>query len=468
MSFKSKLFNVILISICAALIPYIACDLFDAPVAHGIISWDILFLLILLSLPSKKFLWRAIFSVLAFSYAIVAITPADFALALIYIAMIFLTAIPFFQRGVVKIVVFIVFALFAFVADFSVFLYSTFSLFVSDEWHLCQFFWWGPIAFILVPCISVGLQFLFAKKILIGSNSLNITPLKALIVCLLFLGLHVGIGHIQARQPILSFPVKDYVWQTLSKASVSKNTFLHDDIKNAYPQWDDGKNFTSSKPTHFILVESWGVSKNVDYTKLLLSPYEPLNPSFLGLLQRQESHTQGAELEDFAKIQTMLTEGLQTWFVHGYNGDFYDRQNTYNDRGFENLMFKKDFEERGLASCHYGFEGICDSTILSFIDSLMTDSVPKLIYWTTLDAHPPYEGQKIDDSKECGSLNQNSTDCIYTVRQLNTSRQIVSLIKKHPDYRIVIRGDHRPMGTVQKGFVSSFYHRWVPMVVVNE
>jgi phosphoglycerol transferase MdoB-like AlkP superfamily enzyme len=155
--------------------------------------------------------------------------------------------------------------------------------------------------------------------------------------------------------------------------------------------------------------------------------------------------------------------------LHGYNGAFYERNINYKKFGFDSLLFRKDLRLRGLAECHYGFEGICDSTLISFMDSLLTDSVPKFIYWTTLDAHPPYElAEGIKESSVCQSLQLSHIDCTYFTLQQNSMQKIAKLAQKHSNYRFIIRGDHRPMGSIaQASFVQSFYFKWVPLIVLN-
>ncbi|OWV04408.1 sulfatase-like hydrolase/transferase [Fibrobacter sp. UWH1] len=469
MAFKSILSSLLITAICAAILPYLACEYFDSPLVLGFVSWDILFLLVLLCLPSKKYAWKLAFLPVVAVYAVKACTPADFTTAGIYSVLILSSLPPFAQNRYVKTFEFLAVGLFSFIGVCSVFFYSTYTLFVSDIWSLSTFYWWGPIVFVFVPCFAMLLQFVFARKILLPKNVCEISPVKGMAILLLALGLHLGVGNIQSRQPILSFPIRNFVWQCLSGAVVSQNIYLQESTQEKFDIWDSTKSMELDKPTVMILVESWGVNKDDGYTQLLLSPYDSAKVSFSGLLKRNEAHTQGAEFEDFELLKDLRSTGLQTWYVHGYNGDFYERKKNYSKYGFDSLLFKPDFEAKKLTSCNYGFKGICDSSIVDFIDGLLNDSIPKFVYWTTLDAHPPYEGdENIPLAKECEYLGQDLSDCFYTTRQLNTARRIAWLAQKHPEYRFVIRGDHRPGGMVKKYFSSSFYHRWVPMVVVNE
>ena len=297
-----------------------------------------------------------------------------------------------------------------------------------------------------------------------------------------FLGLNFGVNQLQCKWTIMDFAVKKWFYQVCTPGIIGQNSFLQEDIKNSFPIWPNGNKDINdaTRPTIVVLVESYGVNKSVSYTDSLVAPFKKMNASFVGLYQREAGHTQGAEWEDFLASNGTVTEnvlpqqfrskGLQTWFLHGYNADFYERQSNYSKFGFDSLLFKDDFLKRGLTDCHYGFEGICDSSIINFIDSLLLDSVPKFIYWTTLDAHPPYEfASVLEKSSVCNSLALSDVDCIYFTLQRNTSQRLAELASKHPNYRFVIRGDHRPMGSLeQSDFVQSFYFRWVPLVILND
>ncbi len=376
---------------------------------------------------------------------------------------------------------FIALVLFFLVADWANFFYSTFVLTLSDIWGLAKFFWWGPILFITVPLLQIALVLVFARKILWGDNQLHLTHLTVYIIIAISIGLNFSFLHFQSKWTLMDFTVKKWFYQICTPGIIGQNSFLQEDIKNAFPIWPNEEKVIDdvTRPTIVVLVESYGVNKSVVYTDSLIEPFKKLNASFIGLFQRETGHTQGAEWEDFytpdgviketALPQQFKLNGLQTWFLHGYNADFYERQEKYDKFGFDSLLFKREFLNRGLSSCRYGFEGICDSAIISFIDSLMTDSMPKFIYWTTLDAHPPYEfAEVLGKSPACEPQKLSNVDCMYFTLQRNTTLRLANLAKKHPNYRFIIRGDHRPMGSLeQTNFVQSFYFRWVPLIILN-
>lgn len=474
------IFPFFFIPVLAAILPYCAVQFFGSPQLHGVFSADVFFLLLLLALPCGEIVFKLPFVVTVALYAIVSNSMEGFMTAAIYLSMILVTSfIP--RKKWFLLPVFVLFALFFFVADCGVFFYSTFVLNIADIWGLAKYFWWGPVLFVAIPALQMTLELLFVRKILWGENRIELSHKVVIIVMLVTISLNFGVNQLQQRQPIMEFSVKNWMWQMFSPGTLSENAFLQENMRNAFPLWQGAPLVVTDheKPTVFVLVESYGVNKSVVYTDSLLAPFKNSDAQFLGLFSRKASHTQGAEWEDFGSVGGIIKEtplpqkfkdrGLQTWYLHGYNGGFYERRVNYAKFGFDSLFFHSEFKTRGLAECHYGFAGICDSSIINFMDSLLTDSTPKFIYWTTLDAHPPYElADGVKKSSACESLHFSDLDCTYFTLQQNTEQRLASLANRHPEYRFIIRGDHRPMGSmVDVDFVQSFYFKWVPMIVLN-
>ena len=477
---KRNFFYLLFIPVLATIIPYCAVQFFDSPLLHGFFSAEEFFLLLGLSLPFGKILWKLPFVIVAFGYAFYSDSIDGFVVTAIYL-LVFGTVAFVPRQKKFLLPVFTFFSLFFFIADCGNFFYSTFVLNLSDVWGLAKFFWWGPILFIVVPVAVVALQYFYARNILWGKNRIEISHPIAFAVLIFSLCLNYGINCLQQRQPIMEFPVKTWLWQLFTPGLIGQNSFLQEDIKREYQQWDSKVPVITdfSKPTVMILVESYGVSKSVDYDKALFSIYIDATPNFMGLYFRQANHTQGAEWEDFDTPRgTVINKsvpikfkenGLQTWYLHGYNGGFYERRDNYAKFGFDSLFFQDELMRKNLQKCNYGFSGVCDSSLVRYIDMLLADSVPKFIYWTTLDSHPPYEMATIQDkSPVCKSLALSDLECTFFTLQENTAKHIVWLAKRHPEYTFIIRGDHRPMGAYSDAsFVQSFYFKWVSMIVLN-
>lgn len=470
----------IITSVLETAFPFVASLCFDSSLSHGFISADIFFLILLLVMPKGKTLWNMLFIIIAALFAIWSNSIDAYASAGIFIVIIAASSvIP--RKQIFLLPLFVCFALFFLIADWANFFYSTFVLTLSDVWGLAKFFWWGPILFLVIPLLQIMLEIFFVRKILWGKDRLDISHLKVFVIIALVTGLNFGINKLQDKQPIMEFSVKKWMWQLCTPGVIGHNSYLQEDIKSAFPIWDETIAVIPdySKPTVVVLIESYGVNKSITYTDSLLVQFKQAKSSFVGLFLRDAAHTQGAEWEDFGAPQGVIhgtalpqkfrANGFQTWFLHGYEGNFYERDENYAKFGFDSLLFKKDLLKRGLHDCHYGFSGICDSAVVDFIDSLLADPLPKFIYWTTLDAHPPYEFTgHLEKSSVCKSLALSNVDCTYFTLQQNTIRHLLQLASKHPNYRFVIRGDHRPMGSLeQSGFVQSFYFRWVPLIVLN-
>lgn len=475
-----EFFVIFFIPVVGALFPYLSSVLFDSPLLHGIFSADLFFLLVLLLLPQGFVIRKIWFFLIAAIYTFYANTIDSYIVLGLYL-IIFLTATLIPRKKRFLLPAFILFSLLFLTADAGCFFYSTFLLTFSDVWNLARFYWWGPLLFVVVPTLIIALEILFAREILWCNDRFKLSHKKGFLIIVFSLTLNFCSNLLQQRQPIMDFPLQKWVSQLCSQSSIGQNSFLQEDIKSAFPIWENDlavvKDF--AKPTVMVLVESYGINKSVDYTRSLLSTFSDSIISFSGLYYRNASHTQGAEWEDFGTLGGVIQErsipqkfkdnGLQTWYLHGYAGSFYDRRNQYGKFGFDSLLFDKEFLERKLKKCHYGFEGICDSIVIGFMDSLLTDSMPKFIYWTTLDAHPPYELVNLSEKATvCKSLSLSNIDCTYLTLQENTMRKIDWLAAKHPEYRFIVRGDHRPMCSLEDSrFVQSFYFRWVPIIILN-
>ncbi len=468
-----------LVPALASIIPFAACKFFASPNGHGLFSFDIFLLLLMMHLSRGKAMKKLVLAVVISVWGIYADTIQAIVISGLYVTMLFVTAsIPRNKKFLLP--VFFLFTLLFVVAECGNFFYSSFMLTLIDLWGLASFFWWGPIAYILTPLLLVSILLPFVRKTLWGESRVEISHRSFFILLVIVLAVNFGINTLQQKQRVLAFTAMDWCSVLCTPGVVSQNIYLQEDIKAHLVQWDPSVNPVRdfSRPTIMIVVESWGVNKSLPYTDSLLAPYK--GAEFVGINFRRAAFTQGAEWEDLnvsekgeikttAVPQKFKENGLQTWFLHGYDSFFYGRQKDYPKFGFDSLFFRKELKDLGLNECHFGYDGICDSSMVSFIDSIMTDSVPKFIFWTTLDGHPPYELAHVSGrSAACSTLGLSEINCLHVTIQQNTARRIAALAARHPEYRFIIRGDHRPMATIENsGFVESFYFRWVPMVVIN-
>lgn len=427
-------------SIACSSLPLLASELFDAPYSPGFFSFDAFIVVSLLCCKGV-------------------LSKAHFQIA--------------------RAVLITVLLLFIVVCGWSLFFEYAFSMSLGELWGVAKFFWWGAILFVLVPIVQVAMAIYLGRSFVL-KNEYPIHPVVVLISVAILLGVHFISDSLQKRQPILDFPVYEFVKQQLSSSRITQSAVLREDVKRQFSIANELQNsikLDSIRPTVMILVESWGLRKDFLLNLNEFSVFNSNKISFKGIWRRNANFTQSAEYEDFGMPQGVKSGStfmekfrdadFDTWYVHGYEGKFYERNAIYDSLGFSHVKFREELSEYGLVRCtDYGFEGICDSSLAGYVDSLLTDSVPKFIYWTTLDSHPPFETQNRPDDEICADL--NDVECIHAVRIRNTLRQISLLAKRHPEYRFVLRGDHRPMGSLTaKSFVTSFYHCWVPMIVLN-
>ena len=460
---------------------FIAFDYFATPSLHGVISGDILLFILILILPRKSIF--KIFIALAGIAAIFAFNPIMGACILFAVGTSFIKR-DFKWPSIVPITLFFLFSL---VADCITFFKETFMMNLSQLWEVSSFFWWGAILFFLIPLGYVAAITWFSRKIFWEKDYIVLKPLSVALLMLLTLVANVGFTYFQGRMLLVDFPIyrcfQDYnVHKPFDDiefgGSVIKNENLSEDTKKVFEIWPHQNDSMIKKKAVFVLVESYGVHKDTTIAKqMIFPPFKGANVSFAGILPRKSAHTQGAELEDLGNVSyhdsseipflsSMKKENIESWFLHGYVGSFYSRNTKYKQFGFDSLLFIDDLKKRNLKTCRYGFEGICDSTMINLIDSILSRPGDKYVFWTTLDSHPPYQGD-LDlpaYSIFCKNLSISDKECMYLSLIENTLKNVARLAQKHPEYQFVIRGDHRPMATIDP---NDYYYAWVPMIILN-
>ncbi|WP_295860286.1 sulfatase-like hydrolase/transferase [uncultured Fibrobacter sp.] len=460
---------------------FIAFDYFATPTLHGIINGDVLLFLLVLSQPQKKGKFK-LFLLLAGVASFFFFNPV------IGICVVFATAVSFIRRDIAwpSIVPIGVFFLFSIVADCTIFFKDSFMMNFAQIWEVCSFFWWGAILFFLVPLGYTTVVIWFARKSLWGTNRLILNPLLFVALALFVLIANIGVTSLQSRMLLVDFPIyrcfRDYnVYKPFDGVDVTESKISGEDLsentKKVFEIWDSTKG-TIKKKSVFVLVESYGVHKDTTIAKhMIYEPFKDTHITFSGILSRHAAHTQGAELEDLGNVNyydssetpmltSMRAENVESFFLHGYLGSFYSRSEKYKSFGFDSLLFINELRSMGAKTCRYGFEGICDSSITSFIDSILHEPGDKFVFWTTLDSHPPYKSNLIlpGYSVFCKNINVSEEECTYYSLIENTLKRVAALAQRHPDYQFVIRGDHRPMGTIDP---DDYYFAWVPMIILN-
>ena len=491
---KNYLFSLLFTPLAAAILPYLASDFFASPYQHGFFSIDIFILLVALLSVRKNIILTALWIFVLFLYSFfyenyldlikIAFQKEELATFFCfgYFLLLYIITNLFSFSKRIKIIVFSIFTFSVIITDWLNIFYYTYSLSPRDLWNLANHFLWSTLLFFCLPIFHFALIYLFSRKILTVPKLDTKKSYFLLSIFITVLLLNNGICYLQHREVFLSSTIKTFF------SKYDKNVIGASSDVTLSPQMEKNfqtKHFYLSSPdTNYtsvvmVLVESWGVPKNINLLKYSFSFFDDVPQSFKGLYLRNVAYTQGAEWEDFNMPQGMASDftlpklyqnaHYETWYLHGYDGDFYERKTNYPALGFDSLLFRTELFKRGLKSCKYGYPGICDTSTAAFIAEILSDSGKKhFIYWTTLDAHYPYSlSPEEKESDFCKDFNLNEAECAYYSRQSISLKMVASLAKKFPRTKFIVRGDHRPMMANTPGFVSSFYHRWVPMLILN-
>jgi len=470
--------RIFFVSVLASFGGFIAYDYFATPSLHGLISGDILLFYLLWLLPRKSKL--KIILLLGSIASIICLNP------IIGICLLYTTCISFVCRDSTKKNILFVtpIILFSIVSECLAFFKETFIMNISQIWNVSSFFWWGTILFFLVPLGYTALIVYFSKDFLGRNNKNTLKPFFVIASIPLILFVNMGFTSFQNRMLLVDFPIYREFWNYNTfkpfdeDSTVFKEENLSKEAKSVFQIWSPEDSTIIKKKAVFILIESFGVHKDTAVAKqMIFSPFKNSNVTFTGILSRHTMYTQGAELEDLGNIDVLNSttiplmhllkkNHIESWYMHGYDETFYSRNEKYNQFGFDSLLFIDQFKERNAKLCSYGFEGICDSSVINVIDSILYRPGDKFVYWTTLDSHPPYNGNLLLQSNSilCKDTVHSNNMCVYLSLVENTLTKIAQLAQKHPDYQFVIRGDHRPMATIN---ADDFYYAWVPIIIIN-
>lgn len=356
------------------------------------------------------------------------------------------------------------------------YLNACFQLSLLELLNLSSFYWWAILAYFLLPFVQVLLSSLIFSRIELSCVlGMQKKTIFALIVLFVFLGLTNTYSNLFYTPFLETYDI--YV-----NNAVRKSPTLNPDILKKYRIVEEREFLNYDKPTVMILVETWGVPRNISVLNEFFKPFSSFPNAILGVYQRNAERTQAAEWEDFHVVNgtrdvpnivlDFKEKKYRTWYVHGFGGNFYKRVKYYPELGFDTLLYKEQFLEMNFKECQGGFPGICDSEIANWLDTAVLNDEKNFVYWTTLDAHAPYKRKILDNSSEgCklfGYANESEA-CIHFTHEEETLKSIADLARKHPKYRFVLRGDHRPMSLYcDAEFVNSFYYGWVPVVVLNK
>ncbi|QEM66875.1 hypothetical protein FO488_01005 [Geobacter sp. FeAm09] len=254
------------------------------------------------------------------------------------------------------------------------------------------------------------------------------------------------------------------------------------------------------KPQHIVLVivESWGLSSDPALNQALVAPL--IDPKLSSRYQVRHTTipfhgaTVSAELRELYARQAsdpddvlsesslpalLAAKSYETISLHGFMSMFFGRNEWYPQAGFRSSLFIDDIDK--LLPSHErcgsaNFRGICDDKMPSLIKQLLissegaTPTVPKFIYWLTLNSHYPYAVPDHPSSFACQSFDLSSRYqdvCNLSGTLYSTFSALGSLIADPdiPPTRFIIVGDHSPPFLMRSK--EGLYNRqFVPMVEI--
>ncbi len=161
-------------------------------------------------------------------------------------------------------------------------------------------------------------------------------------------------------------------------------------------------------------------------------------------------HISSIDFECLPKYYKM--KGFDTYSLHGFTGQFYDRDVWHKLLGFEKEIYLEDFKPLNYKLCGIAFQGVCDFEIAHHLLNLLNEKTEKkkFIYWLTLNSHLPLSSDIKSERESVCSQNENISRypqicALYSV--LDALFQSISEVLKDPslpptDFLIV--GDHPP------------------------
>lgn len=294
----------------------------------------------------------------------------------------------------------------------------------------------------------------------------QIKPFKFNNICFILFAtliLHLEAYNQYAAQPLVQFPIIDYLERTAPKPP--QRDSIPEELSKKFIVSDSAsitKNYIdTSRSNVIILVESWGIPLDTSRFDRDIKIFEGFSTK-IGMHHRMYSRTRTAEREDLIyKIQRDSTRRRDTTFLPKvFSNTGYKTTFLFGGDSLEHRRFKY-IRNIGFSEAFYG-KNLNDKEIAHKIDSVLTDTTHKhFIAWTTRDTKFP-----LPEFPDIYNSNPDAIDSAYSERLTQTLRTIASLARKHPKTKFIIQGDHNPILSPIK-FQKRFYKRWVPFVILN-
>lgn len=223
-----------------------------------------------------------------------------------------------------------------------------------------------------------------------------------------------------------------------------------------------------NKKILFILVESLGVSAQIEVENKILEPISRQQTLFeyfdTGKYEAPDSTIQ-AEIKEICAQDVegyglrlvpdssfpvclpkiLASEGYQTTALHGANGKLYDRFSWYKKAGFNDFLFAENLLDTKKCKA---FNGICDDEVFPIIQNYFKEDKSLFFHWMTLTAHAPYAKKdiyskrldcdyyKIDNDEACRNM-MLQAQFFEGLAKLNVQPEMQGV-------EVVLIGDHQP------------------------
>lgn len=224
-----------------------------------------------------------------------------------------------------------------------------------------------------------------------------------------------------------------------------------------------------------VLVESWGSFIDTNSTRRVIEPL--LSPRVRArYVVRQgvtpfHGATSNGEFRELCGIdasymdapdkpmgrclpERLRSEGFRTIAIHGFDPEFYRREQWYPVIGFDELLFKNAMRRISKDHlCGSLFSGVCDRDALTEVESQLRGGSAgerRFVYWVTLTTHFPLD-ERTTDPRELDCTSDSAAahdDLICALMRLwheNMSRIARIADDDHlSSTRFIIVGDHSP------------------------
>ena len=267
-----------------------------------------------------------------------------------------------------------------------------------------------------------------------------------------------------AVDSLLQFTTNYHIGQYLPRSDGFNSAVLESDFE-AHLQLD--------KPDKvlFVMIEGWGVLRNTDYHKRILGElsaeqlparYEFLEGTapFFGSTTAAEIRELCGSWDEYGKyMDSRFSEclphkmkgwGYDTYSIHGFTKEMFQRNHWYPNIGFIESEFLEDLWLPSLGLCEGVFTGICDTDIAEHINSRLGSGGEKqFVYWLTLNSHLPIHPNTLQEHYACnGSTSEFGSHRICMIANVWSSvfKSIESILDTEAGEKmsVLIVGDHSP------------------------